>query len=96
MVYIEELAKRLKPESPSKFADTLYGQVISISPLTVKVDTGMELTSDFLEVGRFGKARKVNISGLGDVMMTERLEVGDRVALMRGHGGQRFYITDRS
>ncbi|MFK4781361.1 DUF2577 domain-containing protein [Lactococcus petauri] len=97
-----------KGGKPSDYADMLYGKVISSNPLTVKVDTGLELTSDFLELGKFKGSRKINISGLsvkvdgkdyqisGTATISENLEIGDNVSLMRGHGGQRFYIMDRS
>lgn len=92
----------------SNYSDILYGSVISTSPLTVRVDSGMELPEAFLEVGRFGKSRTVNISGLsvtvegkiygigGPATVIEYLAVGDSVSLVRGHGGQRFYILERT
>ncbi|MDR0300615.1 MAG: DUF2577 domain-containing protein [Streptococcaceae bacterium] len=91
----------------SNYSDILYGTVISSSPLSVQVSPEMTLPAAVLEVGRFGQTRKIAISGLsvttstgtyavtGNATISEGLNVGDKVALVRGHGGNRFYITDK-
>lgn len=78
----------------SDYADLLYGTVLSISPLSVKADTGMELTSEFLNTGKYNKPRTVLIDN-EEKTIIEPLNVGDSVSLIRGHKGQRFYILDR-
>lgn len=100
----------------SNYSDVLYGQVVSTSPLKIKVENGLELPESLLEAGKYGKSRtvalsgSVSISGLstadgkavsgsanisGNVTMTDSLVVGNRVSLIRGHGGNRFYILDK-
>lgn len=94
---------------PSDYSDLIYGTVVSSNPLSVKLDNnGMELTESFLEVGKFGKSRSVYISGLsvkvdgkdyavnGNAIISENLSVGDGVSMVRAHGGQRFYILERT
>ncbi|MCI3860132.1 DUF2577 family protein [Lactococcus garvieae] len=94
---------------PSDYSDLIYGTVISSNPLSIKLDNnGMELPESFLEAGKFGKSRSVYIEGLsvnvdgtdhaisGNATIRESLSPGDGVSLVRGHGGQRFYILERT
>jgi hypothetical protein len=93
----ERLAAFIRSQGsrPSENADILYGTVISTAPLVVKIGTGMELTSNFIELGKYNKARNVLIDGEPKTLV-ETLSTGDSVSLVRGHGGQRFYILDRT
>lgn len=91
----------------SNYSDVLYGTVTAVNPVEVLVGNNMPLPSSMIEIGRFGKPRSVFINGLsvnvdgtnhavsGNAAITESLSVGDSVSLLRGHGGQRFYILDR-
>ncbi len=80
--------------SDSNYADVLYGVVTSVNPIAVQVGNNMPLTDDFVETGRFGVERTVELNG-AEVTIKESLSVGDKVSLVRGHGGNRFYIMDR-
>lgn len=67
----------------AKLADVLFGNVSNINPVTVKIDTSSNLyiSEPFLVVtNRFKK---------------ESLSVGDKVVLVRAHGGQMFVILDK-
>lgn len=67
----------------AKLADVLFGNVINMNPVTVKLDTSSNLyiSEPFLVItDRFKK---------------EPLSVGDKVVLVRAHGGQRFVILDK-
>lgn len=67
----------------AKLADVLFGNVSNINPVTVRLDTSSNLyiSEPFLVVtDRFKK---------------EPLSVGDKVVLVRAHGGQMFVILDK-
>lgn len=65
----------------SKPCDTVIGTIVSISPLKVKINQKMSLTSDFVSMTQTAK----NAS----------LCKGDKVLMLRQSGGQRYYIMDK-
>lgn len=93
----EKLLKMINRQGgkDSQYSDVLYGTVTAINPVEVLVGNNMPLPSSMIESGRFGTPRNVTISGLGEVTISETLSVGDSVSLLRGHGGQRFYLLDK-
>lgn len=78
----------------SQYSDVLFGTVTSANPVEVLVGNNMPLPNSLINTGRFNKTRKVEIDG-SESTVVERLKTGDRVALLRGHGGQTFYILDK-
>lgn len=67
----------------ANLSDVVFGIVSNTSPMTVKLETSSKLniSEPFLVItDRFKK---------------EPLSVGDKVVLVRAHGGQRFVILDK-
>lgn len=68
----------------AKLADVLFGNVINMNPVTIKLDnnsSNFNISEPFLVItDRFKK---------------EPLSVGDKVVLVRAHGGQMFVILDK-
>lgn len=57
----------------------IYGNVTATNPLNVRVDTKLNIASDFIEFGSRD---------------TSNIEIGDRLILLRQQGGQLFLCLD--
>ncbi|BDZ30634.1 DUF2577 domain-containing protein [Lactiplantibacillus sp. WILCCON 0030] len=82
----------------SDYSDVVFGTVVSTSPLQVQISNTMTLTSAFLTTGQAVSTHSVPMVIDGErktVKIENGLKSGDRVAMIRGDGGQTFYIFDR-
>lgn len=78
---IKRIAKdTIENDKPTRL---MYGKVTSVSPLKVNIEQRMEIDRRFLVI--------VERLTKGD----DKLRVGDKVALLREQGGQKFLIIDR-
>ena len=77
-----------------KPADVFIGKVLSVAPLTVKLDQKRVLTAEFLTMCESLTELKIEI---GDTSYTLRHgpTKDDSVVLLRAGGGQHYYIIDR-
>lgn len=65
----------------SKPCDVVIGTIVSASPLKVRINQKMALTSDFVSMTQTAKS--------------SLLKNGDKVLMFRQSGGQRYYIMDK-
>jgi hypothetical protein len=82
----------------SDYADMLFGTVIQQSPLEIMISDKITLTAQFLIVGKnvTDYVQNYTINGKQQsVRIINHLENGDRVALIRMAGGQRFYVLEK-
>lgn len=70
--------------------DLLFGEVVSIAPLQIKVDNRFIVGSEFLVLSALVKEKKV-----GEMVLWEGLLVGDKVRLLRVNNGQLFYVMEK-
>lgn len=78
---------------PSVFT---VGEVISTNPLKIKISSNIELPSDVLIVGdQFKKQTLKTTDGLHSVVWDNTLQVGDKVRLLSGTGGQQYFVIGR-
>lgn len=94
-----------KGGTESEYSDFVYGTVVSTEPLKIQIGNKLPLTSDFLILGRHvtkhvEKERYLDRTDSGDgyrdadVYIDESLHVGDKVLMIRGNGGQHFYVLE--
>lgn len=69
-----------RTQNASVPAAFLFGQVTAVAPLVVRVDNRFDLTAETL----------VTLKSGGDP-----LAVGDKLALLRNHGGQSFLVLGK-
>ncbi|CAM3206435.1 DUF2577 domain-containing protein [Lactiplantibacillus plajomi] len=80
------------------YADVVYGTVVSTAPLQIQYSNSMILTSSFLTLGRAVSDYETTIKIDGSdkkVKIKNGLRSGDHVAMIRGDGGQTFYVFDK-
>ncbi len=87
---------------PNDYSDVVYGTVISPKPLKVQLSNNMVLTDDFIvlgkHIGKFkikGKHKHDEVKGEIELEIDNSLESGDKVTMIRGDGGQQFYLFER-
>lgn len=87
----------------------MFGEILTVNPLSVQVDQRFTLPSDFLLVPESLTRYEVDLrhnhsyggSGTTGDGLTEKvvirpgLQVGDKVLLFRVQGGQRYVILDK-
>lgn len=108
MANFAEMIKRAAMDAvkASKPATILYGEVVTTSPLKIKVADNISLGREHLIVPERLTDYEVNMEydePVGDSFVHRRilytvrsaLKVGDKVILVRDQGGQRFLIVDR-
>lgn len=78
-----------------RLTDYVYGEVTSISPLKIKIDQKLELTSSVIILTFPVVEKKINIAGIGEVVIIEGLSVGDRVIMLRVEKGQKFIVLSK-
>jgi len=82
-----------------KLTDVVHGTVISTSPLQVQVDQKLILSEAHLQLTRAVKEHEVEMSienGAKQIYKVYNgLKQGDKVTMIRAHGGQRFLIIDK-
>ncbi len=67
--------------SPSKL---IFGKISSLNPLSIKIEQSVVLTESFLSVG----------SVVQNLILNDKVNVGDQVAILSENGGQRFFVID--
>lgn len=101
MANLNELIKRIAINAveQSKPVNVLYGEVIEINPLKVRVNQQKDYTEEFLILTR-------NVTNYDTYIKKENgekekhtiynsLEKGEIVILLRAQGGQEFIVLDR-
>ena len=78
----------------SKPADVVFGKVISVSPLKIKVDQKLILNSAQLILSRNVTNYKVKIND-DEQTIQNKLVLGDEVIMMQMSGGQKYIVIDR-
>lgn len=82
-----------------KLADVVYGVVASDNPVTIKLDAYTDiLPSKFIIVPEHLLKHEVEMTcdGIKKKYIVEpQLKSGDRVALVKALGGQRFYVIGK-
>lgn len=88
--------------SDSDYADVVYGIVISTSPLQIQLSNSMVLDDNFIvlgkHIGKFklkGKLKTTEYNGKAEYEFDNSLKEGDKVTMIRSHGGQKFYLWER-
>ncbi|MGG1158912.1 DUF2577 domain-containing protein [Brevibacillus formosus] len=80
--------------SASNPVGIFYGTIKTAEPLEVEVDQRFILKREFLELTESTKELKMP-HGDGYYILRRKLEVGDRVVLLRIQGGQKYIILDQ-
>ena len=98
-----EIIKQLALDTAENGADFAVGTVVSAEPLTISLEEGLELTSEFLvqmentleweETG----AISINDGSWNSYRMKRdrRLKQGEFVALLRAADGQQYLVLER-
>lgn len=80
----------------------LYGEVLSIEDLKIKIDQKLILDKDFFIVPESLTRYEIDLShnhsggsALGKITIREGLKLGDKVLLLRVQGGQQYVILDK-
>ena len=85
----------------AQMCDLRFGEVVSISPLKVRVTNNLTIPSSLLIVPERLTNHTVtaNVSceygGTKTMTIYGALKIGDKVALLRKQGGQSYFILDR-
>lgn len=95
-----EVVKRAAMESMenAQLCDLRYGEVVSISPLKVKVTNQFTIPSSLLVIPEHLTNHTVSVSidfETKQMTINNALKLGDKVALLRRQGGQSYFILDR-
>lgn len=95
-----KLAKAIKDNrnKESDLSDLVYGQVLSTSPLKIRVESRFEITSNFIELSQMVKDKKIKVTIDGKsttITIFESLKVGDKVRMLRAQKSQKFYVLER-
>ena len=80
--------------SASKPVDVVFGKVVSVSPLKIKVDQKLTLTSAQLVLSGNVTEYKVKINDT-EQTIHNNLVVGEEVIMMQVSGGQKYIVIDR-
>lgn len=78
----------------SKPTDVIFGKVVSVSPLKIKVNQKLELKSAQLVLSRNVTEYKVKIDDTEQTIHNE-LVVGEKVIMIQVSGGQKYVVLDR-
>jgi hypothetical protein len=81
----------------SKPADIVFGKVISTSPLKIKIDQKLILTSGQLVLSQNVTDFRLSVTKDGaknDCVVHNALKVNDEVILLRCSGGQKYIVMD--
>ena len=82
----------------SKPANMVFGKVISISPMKIKIDQKLILTSAQVVLSRNVTDYRLSVTLNGDdetMMVHNALKVDEEVILMQLSGGQKYIVIDR-
>ena len=98
-----EIIKQLALDVAESGADFCIGTVTAESPLTIRLEEGLELTEEFLvlteNVLEWEETGAIRING-GDwnsyrMKQDRRLRTGEAVALLRAADGQQYLVLGR-
>ncbi|SCX93724.1 Protein of unknown function [Lysinibacillus sp. TC-37] len=82
-----------------KLATVIYGNVISVGPLEVQIDQKLTLKEKQLKLTRAVMDYEVEVSVNGGAKQKAKvfngLITGDKVTMIRVHGGQQYLIIDK-
>jgi len=82
-----------------KLATVIYGNVISVGPLEVQIDQKLTLKEKQLKLTRAVMDYEVEMSVNGGAKQKSKvyngLIAGDKVTMIRVHGGQQYLIIDK-
>lgn len=103
MFNFDDLIKLIKKTSleafvASKPANMVFGKVVSVSPLKIKIDQKLILTSAQLVLSKqvTNYRLSVTIDGASKNMtVNNALKIDDEVILMQVSGGQKYIVIDR-
>jgi len=96
---IIEIMQKVGATQLSETTDLLYGEVISTSPLSLKIDNRFIITENFIILSALCKEKTITIthdtSGAEVVILWRGIIVGDKLRLIRLGRGQKFYAIER-
>ena len=111
MPKLEDIIKQmaLNAMDASDPAKVMYGNVVAVQPLQIRIDQKIVLTEDFLVLSRsvtnYTVKADVNwnkdmphsheLSGQYEITINNGLAVGDTVILLRVQGGQKYVVLDK-
>lgn len=81
-----------------KLSDIVHGTVISIKPLKVEVHQKLVLETEHLKLTRAVKdfTVEMTVNGTKNTYTVHNgLKIGDKVTMIRAHGGQQYIIIDK-
>ena len=81
-----------------QMCDLRYGEVVSVSPIRVKITNQLTLPSSVLVVPQHLTNHTVSVTvddEIKEMTVNNALTIGDEVALLRKQGGQSYFILDR-
>jgi hypothetical protein len=99
----DDLIKLIKKTSleafvASKPANMVFGKVISASPLKIKIDQKLILTSAQLVLSKSVTNYRLSVTLDGDsktMTVNNALKNGEEVILMQVSGGQKYIVIDK-
>ena len=103
MFNFDDLIKLIKKTSleafvASKPANLVFGKVISVSPLKIKIDQKLILTSAQLVLSKHVTNYRLSVTIDGaskNMTVNNALKIDDEVILMQVSGGQKYIVIDR-
>lgn len=82
-----------------KLTDVIYGEVIKAAPLEIQVEQKLVLTEDHLKLTNTVRNYDTEISINGGIKQPctiyNALKKGDKVTMIRVHGGQDYIVIDK-
>ena len=69
----------------------VFGEVISVSPIVIKIDNGINITEEFIYITN----KVINHNVVVNVETENSLKNGDSVILIKCFGGQKFALIGR-
>lgn len=77
-----------------QMCDLRYGEVVSVSPLKIKLTPQLTIPSSVIVVPRQLTSYEVQLNG-STIIVDNSLRIGDKVALLRKQGGQSYFVLDK-
>lgn len=97
---VERLAQFLVDNRPKveDHSNLISGVVTSTAPLKIKVENRYEIQGDMISLSAAVKSLTVPVRGIdgsGYAQVFEDLKVGEKVAMVKAQGSQRYIVLDR-
>ena len=80
--------------SSNAVPDLIYGEVLSVEPLEIKVDSRYIITDEFIVLSGLCIEKRINDEPTGQLLW-RGLQIGDSVRMLRVQEGQLFYVIER-